>query len=121
MTEKIGTGTQMQQVLDLQAEHKIPQEVVKAIKSQVEMLDAVYGTERDVDNDNGGYVLLLLPDKDVKDRESIYLDVLKKYHFRMDTAEVENTLCKDERWEWYSDLFLSTNEYGVTVICPLCL
>ena len=121
MTIKIWTGTQMQQVSDLQTEHKIPQEVVKAIKSQVEMLDAVYGTERDADNDDGGYVLLLLPDKDIKDRESIYLEVLKKYHFHMDTAEVENILYKDECWEWYSDLFLSTNEYGVTVIYPLCL
>lgn len=78
MTEKIWTEAQMQQVLDLQAEHKIPQEVVKAIKSQVEMLDAVYGMERKADNDDGGYVLLLLSDKDVKDRESIYLEVLKK-------------------------------------------
>lgn len=121
MTEKIWTRTQMQRIFDLQAEHKIPQEVVKEIKSQVEMLDAVYGTERDVDNDDGGYVLLLLPDKDIKDRDSIYLEALKKYHFRMDTAEVENTLCKDGHWEWYSDLFLSTNEYGVTVIYPLCL
>lgn len=119
MIEKIWTAAQMRRVFELQTEYKIPQEVTGEVQRAVEILDAEYGAGRDVNNDDGGYVLLLLPDNDVKDRESIYLEVLIEYQFRVNTAEIESVLCKDERWEWHSDLFLRTNEYGVMVVYPL--
>lgn len=119
MIEKIWTAAQIQRVFDLQTEYKIPQEVTRAVQRAVEILDAEYGAGRDVDNDDGGYVLLLLPDNSVKDRESIYLEVLMEYQFRVNTAEIESVLCKDGCWEWLSDLFLRTNEYGIMVVYPL--
>lgn len=119
MIEKIWTMAQMQRVFDLQAEYKIPQEVARTVQRAVEILDAEYRAGRDVDNDDGGYVLLLLLDNGVKDRESIYLEVLMEYQFRVNTAEIETVMGKDGCWEWHSDLFLRTNGYGVTVVYPL--
>ncbi len=36
----------------------------------------------------------------------------------IDTAEMETVLCKAGKWEWHSELYMITNEYGITVIYP---
>ncbi len=48
-----GTDTDL---LDMQ-ENIIPQEVIRDSRAYAEILDAEYGMERDVDKDDGGYVL----------------------------------------------------------------
>lgn len=119
MVKKIWTLAQIQGLCGLQIEYKIPPEVIKFLKRQITTLDAEYGMGRDVDLDDGGYVLLLLPDKNDESVEHRYLEVLKEHHIRQDTAEIERTICKEGCWEWHSDLFLTTNDYGATVIYPL--
>ena len=119
MVKKIWTLVQIQELCGLQMEYRIPSEVIKVLKSQTAILDAQYGVGRDVDSDDGGHVLLLLPDKNKESAEYKYLEMLKDYHLRQDSAEIERVICKDGCLEWHSDLFLTTNEYGITVVYPL--
>ena len=72
MVEKIWRVAQIQNLLDMQEKYKIPQEVIRTVEHIAEILDAEYGMERDVDNDDGGYILLLLPEKDTDDVEILY-------------------------------------------------
>lgn len=119
MIIKIWTLAQITELCGLQMEYKIPLEVIKFLERQTAILDAEYGMGRDVDSDDGGYVLLLLPDKNDESAEHRYLEMLKEYHLRQDSAEIERIICKDGCLEWHSDLFLSTNDYWITVVYQL--
>ena len=100
MVNKIGT------VADLVAiRGRLPPVVYKAIHSIVEMLDKEYGATRNVDTDDGGYVLYINSNEDLDSislckstpEEFGYIDADKKY------------ICV---------LYLSNNEYGITLIAP---
>ena len=116
MVEKIWRVAQIQNLLALQEKYKIPQEVIRVVEHIAEILDAEYGMERDVDNDDGGYILLLLPEKDTDDVEILYHCLLEEYGLRYGTAEMESMICMDKGLEWWAELYLTTNDYGITVI-----
>lgn len=116
MVEKIWRAAQIQNLLALQEKYKIPQEVIRVVEHIAEILDAEYGMERDVDNDDGGYILLLLPEKDTDDVEILYHCLLEEYGIRYGTAEMESMICMDKGLEWWAELYLTTNDYGITVI-----
>lgn len=118
MTEKIWTVAQLQKLHDLQEKYSIPQTVVNEIERITKILDSCYGSGRDVDNEDGGYVLLIIPDS-TGDWKPAYLDVLRQNCLCPDRAEIESVLCMDNFMEWHSDLFLTSNEYGIIVIYPL--
>ena len=82
MIEKIWRAAQVRNLLNLQEKYNIPLEVIKAVEHIVAILDAEYGMEREVDHDDGGYVLLLLPEKDTDDAEILYHCLLEEYGIR---------------------------------------
>lgn len=116
MAEKIWTAQQVEKLYDLKTGYTVPLQVMKEIERLVQLLNYHYGFERDVDNEDGGFVVLLLPEDESVDMDSLYLELLEEYHLSIDTAEVETVLCKSGKWEWHSDLYMVTNEYGITVI-----
>lgn len=118
MAEKIWTAQQVEKLYDLKTGYTVPLQVMKEIERLVQLLNYHYGFERDVDNEDGGFVVLLLPEDESVDMDSLYLELLEEYHLSIDTAEVETVLCKSGKWEWHSDLYMTTNEYGITVIYP---
>ena len=118
MVEKIWRVAQIQNLLALQEKYKIPQEVIRVVEHIAEILDAEYGMEREVDHDDGGYVLLLLPEKDTDDAKILYHCLLKEYGIRYGTAEMESMICMDKGLEWWAELYLTTNDYGITVVYP---
>ena len=118
MVEKIWRVAQIQNLLALQEKYKIPQEVIRVVEHIAEILDAEYGMERDVDNDDGGYILLLLPEKDTDDEEILYHCLLEEYGLRYGTAEMESMICRYGGMEWFEELYLTTNDYGITVVYP---
>lgn len=77
MTEKIWTVAQLQKLHDLQEKYNIPQTVVNEIERITKILDSCYGSGCDVDNEDGGYVLLIIPDS-IGDWKPAYLDVLQR-------------------------------------------
>lgn len=118
MTEKIWTAQQVEKLYDLKTGYTVPLQVMKEIERLVQLLSYHYGSDRDVDNEDGGYVVLLLPEDESVDMDSLYLELLEEYHLCIDTAEMETVLCKSGKWEWHSDLYMNTNEYGITVMYP---
>ena len=118
MIEKIWKVAQMQNLLCLQEKYNIPQEVIGTVEQLVEILDKEYGLGRDVDSDDGGYLLLLLPDSDTDDTDILYHRLLEVYGLRYGTVETESVICIYDGLEWYMELYLATNNYGITVIYP---
>ncbi len=118
MTVKIWGETQVEKLQDLKEVYNIPPEVIAEVEQTVKRLDWAYGSERDVDCDDGGYVLLLLSDNDTDDIGIMYRKLLKDYQLRYGTAETENVICRCEGTEWRKELYLTTNDYGITVVYP---
>lgn len=118
MAEKIWTAQQVEKLYDLKAGYTVPIQVIEEIEQLVQLLNYHYGFDRDVDNEDGGFVVLLLPEDESVDMDSLYLELLEEYHLGIDTAEMETVLFKSEEGEWHTDLYIIANEYGITVIYP---
>lgn len=115
MTERIWTRAQYDKLSELQKKHQIPEEVIEEIHRVVDMLDRYYGSDRDVDRDDGGYLFLTT--------ESIeagrcFKELLDQYHVRAEDAELDDTLCIRDGTAWKSALYLVSNDYGITFIYP---
>ena len=108
---------QLPQLEDLGEKYSIPKAVQMEIHSIVHILDDNYGENRDVDKDDGGYVLLLLSE-DEGELHSAYDSVLQKYSLQQELAEYEDVIIQDRQKEWHIVLFLVGSEYGITIVYP---
>lgn len=115
MKVKIWTAKQLTMVQELVKDGRIPKAVADESLRVVSILDEYYGTERNVDNDDGGY-LLIYTDCIENNREiQRFLD---KYRVRLDDMELDDTICTGDGVMWKSVLYLVTNDYGITLIYP---
>lgn len=118
MTERLWTIEQTPRLLELQSEYQIPGKIVEGIQSVLTILDRYYGKERKVDEDDGGYVLLLFCDS-IDDWHTSYVDLLKKYHLQETEVEFRDIVYENPEIEWHSDLFLVSSDYGITLVYPV--
>lgn len=87
----------------------LPNSVWQVIYEQVSALTEYYGADRDVDNDDGGYVLYMEPDSTVRE--------LSEY-FNYSQHQVEYvTLYKE--LTLISALYILNNEYTVTIMMSI--
>ncbi|XZI48181.1 hypothetical protein ACSXD8_12515 [Clostridium perfringens] len=85
-----------------------PIEVIKSISETIEVLNENYGENRNVDEDLGGYVLVVESIEDVKElRNGILKNILPEY-----TDEI---ICS-EGVNYTSSLFLLSSDFSVVVI-----
>lgn len=83
-------------------------EVAKNIEQQLNILDESYGTERSIDSDLGGYVLLLETKDDVIEvKENIVKDIIPEY--------VDNIECEGGK-QYCLSLFILSSDYAVVVV-----
>lgn len=83
-------------------------DVAKIIEEQLNILDESYGTERSIDSDLGGYVLLLEAKEDVIEaKENILKDIIPEY--------VDNIECEGVK-QYCLSLFLLSSDYAVVVV-----
>ena len=73
-----------------------------------------YGIGRDMDADGGCVAVITCEEENEIKQE--YEDILQKYHIRIDEREFRDILCTDDEGEYYSDLYIVTNDFGVTII-----
>lgn len=110
MIMKIGTAVQL-----ASKAHLIPAELLDHIAMNVHILDKEYGVERDIVNDDGGYVVLLEDEVDLQDFISEGT-VDFSYHVP-EWVNLIKTHCGD----FGSALFLTSNDYGIVLIAPIDL
>ena len=83
-------------------------EVAKNIEQQLNILDESYGTERSIDSDLGGYVLVLESKDDVIEaKENILKDTVTEY--------VDDIECEGGK-QYCLSLFLLASDYAVVVV-----
>lgn len=115
MTERLWTMTQMPRLIEMQKNYQIPGEVVEVIQTVLGIMDTYYGKDRNVDEDDGGYVFLIFCESTDGWRKA-YMELLKKYHLKKEDAELQDIICESLETRWHSDLFLVSNDYGITII-----
>lgn len=84
------------------------EEIRKVIHRQVRVLSDEYGEYRDVDKDDGGYIIYIDPGTDMQNVKK-YFDYSKATPEQVDV--IETSTCK-----LYSALYLLNNEYSITII-----
>lgn len=112
---KIWTAEQLPIVHKLVLDGRIPKAVADETLRVVSILDEYYGSERNVDNDDGGYLLIYTDC--IEDNREIQR-FLDNYQIRLDDMELDDTLCTDDGITWKSVLYLVSNDYGITLIYP---
>lgn len=115
MQIKIWTANQIHMVRKMVIDGKIPEIVADEVSRVVSILDEYYGAERNVESDDGGYLLVYT---DCIEDEREIQRFLDKYHVRLDDMELDDTLCTGDGITWKSVLYLVTNDYGITLIYP---
>ena len=83
-------------------------EVRQVIYQQARILSDEYGEYRDVDKDDGGYILYVKPGTSPQDIKNSF-DYSKATPEQVDV--IETSTCK-----LYSALYLPNNEYSITII-----
>jgi hypothetical protein len=78
----------------------------------VSMLDKEYGAERDVDNGDGGFVLIAENVQDISDIDQRYAKLGDNRHETVDVVKCESGA-------YINALFLCNNEFGINVIMPV--
>lgn len=115
MTERIWTRTQYGKLSELQKKYQIPEAVVEEVHRVVDTLDTCYNSDRDVDKEDGGYLIL---STGCIDASNFLGELLAKYHVRVEDAELKDTLCVNDGIIWKSVLYLISNDFGITFVFP---
>lgn len=112
---KIWTQSQLTMVRQMEAEGRIPADVTNETRRVLSILNDYYGQDRDVDNDDGGYVVIFT---ELMGDSGEIREILEEYHVRLDDEEFRENLCVCDGVVWMSALYLVSNDYGITVIYP---
>jgi hypothetical protein len=91
--------------------HDIPPEVCAEALRLVKILDGLYGADRDVDNADGGFVLIAENVHDIAAIGERYMTLDRGLHEAVDVLK-----CKGELY--VNVFFLCNNEFGINVIMP---
>ena len=86
----------------------LPEEVLAEVTRIAKILDDNYGEDRDVLEEDGGYVCIVENDTDVAE--------LNAKH-EVDLSEVTPEICTKISDGWLNGLILCSNEFGINVIC----
>lgn len=86
-------------------------EVYREILRILSRLDAAYGADRDVEKDDGGFILVVEKVCDLRQVEQMSLKLDGSGHEALDVIQSESGL-------YLNALFLCHNEFGINVILP---
>ncbi len=87
---------------------KFPVEVINNLISTISLLDKNYGDERDIENDLGGYVVIV--------ENIVDIEILKKDKLKGLIPEYTDIIEGSEGVNWTSSLFLLSSDYAIVVV-----
>lgn len=102
MLYKLGTVREIEAIRD-----KIPDAVYNEALRILSILDDLYGDKRDIENDDGGIVLIAENSEDLTLIEKKYISLSSNRH------EVVNIV-----GNYIDVLFLCNNEFGINIFLP---
>ena len=82
-------------------------EVISEVTNISKILDENYGSDREIFEDDGGYICIIENDKDVEELKSKY---------ELDLYEAIPEYCTKLSDEWLDVFILCNNEFGINVI-----
>ena len=88
--------------------NNIPVEVIESIRETITVLDENYGTNRDVELDLGGYVVIAENIVDIK--------ILKQDKLQGLIPEYTDIIECSEGVNWTSSLFLLSSDFAIVVV-----
>jgi len=90
-----------------EVKEKYSKKMIQEAEEVITLLDENYGVNRNVDKDLGGYILIVESERDVTDiRDNIIKGLLEEY---------TDVIKSDDGIEYYSSLFLLSDDYSVVV------
>jgi hypothetical protein len=109
---KAGTVTELE---SLELRGKIPEEVYREALRVVAYLDDTFGAERDIDFDDGGFVVIAENKSD--------LESFARNHVELESPTLEYVELVPTEKESYLNIFFLVNEYesGVTLFVPMSI
>lgn len=87
---------------------KFSTEVINSILKDIQILNENYGEKRDIDNDLGGYIVIV---ENIVDVEMLKQDKLKGL-----VPEYTDIIECSEGVNWTSSLFLLSSDYAIVVL-----
>lgn len=114
MIRKFWTLSQRAEIEQIIQRYDIPEAVFDVIKSNLKILDEIYGDDRSLTAD-GGYVALLIPEEN-HSYQGEYGELLQEYHLLDEEVEFCDEICKDQSGRfWKYDTYI-LNEYALIII-----
>ncbi len=104
---KAGTVKELEQFKE-----RIERDVYHTALHIVSMLDETYGADRDVDDGDGGFVLIAETIQDVSQIDQRYVRLDSGRHEIVDIVKYDNRA-------YLNALFLSNNEFGINIFIPM--
>ena len=83
-------------------------EVTKSIKTTIDILNKNYGTDRDIHNDLGGYILIA--------ENIVDIEILKQDKLQGIIPEYTDLIECSEGVNWTSSLFLLSSDFSIVVV-----
>ena len=83
-------------------------ELIDSMIKIIEILDSNYGKERDIDNDLGGYIVVV--------ENIVDIEMLKQGKLKGLVAEYTDIIECSEGVNWTSSLFLLSSDFSIVVI-----
>lgn len=111
MVKKFWTITQRGEIESVCTRYHIPQKVEEEIFRTIRILDENYGVGRDI-NADGGFVALIIPM--LGKGKEVYRKILNEYHLKEYEMEFSDEIENEEGWN--SDLYIATNDFGITIL-----
>lgn len=88
----------------------IPQKVSKAIEETLTILDEMYGEDRNIENELGGYAVILEGEKDIEKLKEVHLDIYQDFPEVIEKIEVSQNMT------WIKLAFLLSSDYAIIVV-----
>ena len=104
---KVGTARELSLF-----EGMLDRDVYRAVLRIVSKLDETYGADRDVDNSDGGFVLIAGNVEDISTIDRRYVKLDSNRHEAVDIVKCESR-------PYINAFFLCNNEFGINVFMPI--